>query len=423
MPREDERSGLARGPLRSLFPMPTNAPQQTAAEPGVRPLLLTGGWSRGGVRPVAEESVRIGAAEPRPLEALRAAFAAGPGMRGDGWCGWLSYDAGRRIEARASARAREGGLPLAELRRVEMGVGGEASAGGTSGARGRLVSEPGRDGYVASAARVLELIRAGDIYQANLAHRLRGRFSGSGAALYGRLASAARPLHGMYMESGALEDGRAVAVLSLSPELFLSFDARTRRLVTRPMKGTRAGHGGERELLEAEKDRAELAMIVDLMRNDLGRVCEFGSVRVEEARRIERHATGRGAVLQATATVSGRVREGLGACEILAATFPPGSVTGTPKIRAMQVIDELEPFARGPYCGCLGVFADDGSFELAVAIRTAVILGRRDEAGGFADAELSYCVGAGIVADSEPEAEWAETLAKAGVLAGEFEIG
>jgi para-aminobenzoate synthetase component 1 len=286
-----------------------------------------------------------------------------------------------------------------------------------------LRSESGRGAYIAAVERALAYIRAGDIYQANVAHRLVGRFSGSGAELFGRLSAAASPRHGMYFESAPLAEGARMGLVSLSPELFLSFDAGTRRLVTRPMKGTRPGSGDPAELRDAEKDRAELAMIVDLMRNDLGRVCEFGSVRVERAREIERHASGAGGVLQATATVSGVVREGLGAAEILRATFPPGSVTGTPKIRAMQVIEELEPFARGPYCGCLGKFEDDGSFELAVAIRTAVIRGRVDEGtGAFVDAELSYCVGAGIVADSDPEAEWEETLAKAGVVGGEFEV-
>ncbi|MCC7387137.1 MAG: chorismate-binding protein [Phycisphaerales bacterium] len=233
----------------------------------------------------------------------------------------------------------------------------------------------------------------------------------------------ALPRHGMGLVGAPLGAGVGYAVLSLSPELFLSFDAGTRRLVTRPMKGTRPGDGDERELRDAEKDRAELAMIVDLMRNDLGRVCDFGSVRVEAAREIERHGVGAGAVLQATATVSGVVRAGVGIGEILAATFPPGSVTGTPKVRAMQVIDELEPFARGPYCGCIGTIGDDGSFGLAVSIRTAVVRGRVDASGEFVDAEFRYCVGAGIVADSDPGAEWEETIAKARVVEPVFEIG
>ncbi len=128
-------------------------------------------------------------------------------------------------------------------------------------------------------------------------------------------------------------------------------------------------------------------------------------------------------MLQATATVSGTVREGLTTADILEATFPPGSVTGTPKIRAMQIIDELEPFARGPWCGCLGVFHDNGSFELAVAIRTIVIKGQvQPGTDTFDNAELIYPVGAGIVADSDPESEWLETLDKARVLETVFDI-
>ncbi|MBK7403575.1 MAG: anthranilate synthase component I family protein [Phycisphaerales bacterium] len=280
----------------------------------------------------------------------------------------------------------------------------------------------GREGYLAAVEQGLEYIRAGDVYQVNLAHRLGGRFRGSAEALYAALVEGARPRHGLGVVS-MLGGGMGRAVLSLSPELFLSFDAGTRRIVTRPMKGTRPGDGDEAELLGATKDRAELAMIVDLMRNDLGRVCEFGSVRVETAREIERHGVGRGAVLQATATVGGVVREGVGTAEILGATFPPGSVTGAPKIRAMEIIRELEGFGRGPYCGCVGTFADDGSFELGVAIRTVVIEGPVcGETGEFVDAEISYCVGAGIVADSDPESEWRETLDKARVLEPVFHI-
>jgi para-aminobenzoate synthetase component 1 len=175
------------------------------------------------------------------------------------------------------------------------------------------------------------------------------------------------------------------------------------------MKGTRPAGGDEAELASAEKDRAELNMIVDLMRNDLGRVCRFGSVRVEEPRAIERH----GPVLQATATVSGRVRGGLDLADVLGAGFPPGSVTGTPKIRAMQIIGELEGGPRGPYCGCIGLIDRGGRARLNVAIRTALLT----EVGtGVWD--LEFPVGAGIVADSDPEAEWRETLDKAGVLTG-----
>ena len=374
------------------------------------------GWIGGAGAPLGESG--------GPLERLTGAMrVAGARSGGTGWAGYLSYELGGWIEPRAAGRRGGSGLPLAELHRVDLGGVEHEAWGGLPGARGGPVrSAQGRGAYVGAVERVLGYIRAGDIYQANIAHELRGRWSGSAERLYYDLVRGARPRHGMGFVGAPLDERTGYAVLSLSPELFLSFDAGTRRLVTRPMKGTRPGDGDARELRDAEKDRAELAMIVDLMRNDLGRVCEFGSVCVDAAREIERHGVGAGAVLQATATVSGIVREGLGTAEILAATFPPGSVTGTPKIRAMQVIDELEPFARGPYCGCMGTFADDGSFELAVSIRTAVVRGGVAAGGGFFYGGFTYCVGAGIVADSEPESEWEETIAKARVLEPMFEI-
>jgi len=158
------------------------------------------------------------------------------------------------------------------------------------------------------------------------------------------------------------------------------------------------------------------------MRNDLGRVCQFGSVRVEQERVIEKHGRraeeqGSGGILQATATVAGRLREGLGVSDLLRATFPGGSVTGAPKIRAMQIIEQLEPVERAPYCGAIGFVSDSGHAAFNVAIRTAMITGTpgdaRDEIKGGV---LHWPVGAGIVADSDPGAEWEETLAKAGVI-------
>ena len=267
---------------------------------------------------------------------------------------------------------------------------------------GPLTSVPGRAGYLAMVRRGLGAIGAGDVYQVNLAHRLSARFGGSPRAFFAALLRRAEPIHGMYAEIPAFE---GASVCSASPELFLRYDSRTRRVVTRPMKGTRPIDADPDELRHADKDRAELNMITDLMRNDLGRVCEFGSVRVDTPRAIEPHGR---SVLQATSTVSGTLRQGLSHADLLAATFPPGSVTGTPKIRAMQLIDELEPTPRGFYCGAIGWLDDSGDMELNVAIRTAVI----------ARGELHYHVGAGIVADSDPEAEWGETLDKAGVLAG-----
>ena len=384
-------------------------------------------------------------AQENPLEALGALLSpqstgipGNPGNAGNAWMGWLAYDLAASIEPGVLSRSTFPPDPLAMLQRVDLASHAPQTTAPNPHASPRTVlrSSQGREAYKRAVRRALEYIRAGDVYQANIAHQFTGRFSGSPAELFAALAGSADPVHGLGLiaptasqsrpgrpAAPALPVSETIAVLSLSPELFLAYDAPTRRITTRPMKGTRPGNADPHELRDAEKDRAELAMIVDLMRNDLGRVCEFGSVQVDDPRAIERHASGPGAVLQATATVSGTVREGTTTADILAATFPPGSVTGTPKLRAMQIIDELEPFARGPYCGCLGLFHDNGSFELAVAIRTLVIRGTvKPGTDTFDDALLTYCVGAGIVADSDPESEWLETLDKARVLSTVFDI-
>ncbi|RKY26470.1 MAG: aminodeoxychorismate synthase, component I, partial [Planctomycetota bacterium] len=174
---------------------------------------------------------------------------------------------------------------------------------------------------------------------------------------------------------------------------------------TRPIKGTRprredaaADTAMKRELLNSEKDAAELAMIVDLERNDLGRVCEFGTVRVDEARTLETYAT----VHHLVATVTGTMREGCDIVDLLRATFPGGSITGAPKIRAMEIIDELEPTARSIYTGAIGYIGLDGRADLNIAIRTLLLDGSR----------ATFQVGGGIVADSQPEAEYQETMDK-----------
>jgi len=272
----------------------------------------------------------------------------------------------------------------------------------------------GKDRYLHDAARVLEYIRAGDVYQVNLAHELRAEFRGSARSLFRELVTRSRPWFGAYLES--TDAKRSRSILSFSPELFLDYDPASRRVLTRPMKGTRPGAASPRELDTAAKDRAELAMIVDLMRNDLGRVCDFGTVRVDTPRTIEHHGGNTG-VIQATATVSGTLRNGLTIHDLLRATFPGGSVTGAPKIRAMQIIDELEPTTRGPYCGAIGYISDNGHAAFNIAIRTALIEGEGGAAPGvFDDATLRYSVGAGIVADSDPESEWHETMDKARFL-------
>ncbi len=276
-------------------------------------------------------------------------------------------------------------------------------------ALGALSSDMGQAGYMQRVQRVLEYIRAGDVYQVNLAHRMRASFAGSHRGLFAKMMQAAQPWMGAYME---FEDGDVpCALASASPELFIDYDPATRRVTTRPMKGTRqadadATQAFAHDLRDSVKDQAELTMIVDLMRNDLGRVSELGSVRVETPRTIESHGSKSAGVLQATATVSARAMDGLTWLDLLRAIFPGGSVTGAPKIRAMQIIDELELGPRGPYCGAIGYISDCGHAAFNIAIRTAAVRGD----------ELTYSVGAGLVADSDPLAEWQETLVKSAVL-------
>lgn len=316
----------------------------------------------------------------------------------------------------------------AELLEIAESCAGEHRADG-SFMIGPLQSGMGRSAYEAAVARTIGYIRAGDIFQANIAHALSGSFEGEPRAFFQALLERAAPWYGAYLdvtsgrvaaaEVGEVRDGAGRrALCSVSPELFLEVDAAARRVTTRPIKGTRHGPRAASELAANTKDIAELVMIVDLMRNDLGRVCEFGSVRVEEARTVEAHAGGQ--LHHGVSTVSGTLREGATLADLLRATFPPGSVTGAPKIRAMQIIRELEPTPRGPYCGCIGYISDSGDAAFSVAIRTALVeqgVGGAGGAGGAGgernDGRVSYSVGAGIVADSEPGAEWAESLDKA----------
>ncbi|MFM9958379.1 MAG: anthranilate synthase component I family protein [Phycisphaerales bacterium] len=256
----------------------------------------------------------------------------------------------------------------------------------------------GRAWYEAAVARCIDLIRAGDLFQANLAHRLECPFEGSARALFAAVLEQASPHHAAYL------DLPHKTVVSASPELFLEADFAAGgegagRVSTRPIKGTsRAEHATQLET--SEKDRAELVMITDLMRNDLGRVATFGTVRVDAPRRLERH----GPIVHTSAGVSARLRPGVTPLDLLRATFPAGSITGAPKVRAMQVIDELEHSApRGSYCGTIGVLSATGHSIWSVAIRTATI------SSGL----LTYPVGAGIVEGSDPALEWEETLHKA----------
>ncbi|MSR45081.1 MAG: anthranilate synthase component I family protein [Phycisphaerales bacterium] len=248
-------------------------------------------------------------------------------------------------------------------------------------------------------ARTIEFIRAGDLFQANITQEFRAAFTGSSRAFALDALECASPRYGAYLE---LDDERAL--LSLSPELFLSVDGSTRTVTTRPIKGSRPSLEHINDLLESEKDAAELHMIVDLMRSDLGRVCSIGSVRVETARALESHPT----ILHAVAEVSGRLAPRNDLADLIAATFPAGSITGAPKVRAMQVIDELETTRRGPYCGAIGFSSGCGSSLFNVAIRTAALTRDADTSRW----NIDYRAGCGIVAESDPIAEDAECLDK-----------
>jgi para-aminobenzoate synthetase component 1 len=255
------------------------------------------------------------------------------------------------------------------------------------------------DGYVEAVARVREYILAGDVFQANLSQRFEAPFAEPPWAFYRRLrARNAAPF-------AAFLDFPDVVVLSASPERFLRVDAGG-HVETRPIKGTRPrGLGPEHDaalgaaLTESAKDQAENLMIVDLMRNDLSRVCAPGTVRVPELFALERYAT----VHHLVSTVVGDLAAGMDALDLLRAAFPGGSITGAPKVRAMEIISELEPSARGVYCGAIGYWSVNGQLDSSIGIRTAVALAGR----------IYFSAGGGIVADSDPEQEYRETLDKA----------
>lgn len=247
--------------------------------------------------------------------------------------------------------------------------------------------------------RIKEWIAAGDIYQVNLSQTFEAVVRGGSLFnLYQKLREASPAPMAAWLSLGGKE------VLSSSPESFLNI--RGRQIETRPIKGTRPrfldpseDRRSAYELQTSSKEIAELVMITDLLRNDLGQVCEFGSVEVSEMLRLESLAQ----VHHLVSTITGTLRTGTDAINALAACFPGGSITGAPKLRAMEIIHELEKQARGIYCGAIGWLGFDGSCSFNIAIRTMV---RHNE-------QLTYQVGAGIVADSDPQKEYEETLHKA----------
>ena len=420
--------------------------------------------SRGGAtRLEAADGAVIAASDRNPFEVLRECLAAsrigGAGLAslplGPGFYGYLSYDLAPHVESTAGL-APQGDIALPDLwfglyeavlvldheaqqafvvgrgaaceMLDEALAGAAAGRGGSGDALRRSRGAPAvrevacnmtPEQFCGAVAKAHEYIAAGDIYQVNLSRRYTVSLASAGglapaggqggprwAEIYLRLRDSNPAPYAAYLGVGG-----GAAVLSSSPELFL--DLRRRRVVTRPIKGTRRLYPGDEaanarareELIRSAKDRAELVMIVDLERNDLGRVSEYGTVRVTEPRTVEAYA----AVYHTVATVEGRLHAGKDVVDLLKATFPGGSITGAPKVRAMQIIAELEPTRRGVYTGAVGYLAppsrDDpaGRCALNIAIRTLIASGDT----------VHVQVGGGIVADSDPQAELQETSDKA----------
>jgi aminodeoxychorismate synthase component I len=332
-----------------------------------------------------------------PLDALRwlpDSWSAGEISYQQPWIGYLSYDLGRRFERLPVLAADRLRTPLFIFgHTLEQGEGAARKDPIYPARANPLSSTFTRDEYLNAVRRAIDYIAAGDVFQVNLSQMFTAPARQPSLDVFRRLQASAASRYGAYLSFDSLD------LISNSPELFLRVTP-DRRVITRPIKGTRPrGSGMEDELRRSTKDQAELAMIVDLERNDLGRVCEVGSIRVTEPRVIEAHPT----VYHGVATVEGELRADVTFVDLLRATFPGGSVTGAPKIRAMEIIEELEPVRRGPYCGAIGYLAADGTIEFNVAIRTMIVK----------DGLVHIPVGGGIVADSDPAAEYEETLVKA----------
>ena len=350
---------------------------------------------------------------PDEVEAVLAEADSARREHGGTLAGYIAYEAGLALEPRLRvlANARSGGMgPL-----VWLGLFDDsttiAAADMPQWLAGRIAGEghvgpldpqlsPG--GYATAFAQLQEAIRAGDIYQANLTFPLAGGFSGDPLGLYAALRPAARAGYG-----GVIFDG-SHWLLSLSPELFVSLKGQEAK--AKPMKGTRPRSADAEqdaalasELAHSVKDQAENLMIVDLMRNDLSRVAEAGSVRVDDPFAIESYPT----VHQMVSVVRAQLRDGQGAPDLVRALFPCGSITGAPKIRAMELIDAVERDPRGPYCGAIGRIDANGDAAFNVAIRT---LRLTEIENGRGKAVLG--VGGAIVADSDARTEWREALLK-----------
>jgi len=287
---------------------------------------------------------------------------------------------------------------------IDPGVWGDAMASGEAdGARGDTIagqvsSSLSREAFQRGVERIREYILAGDLFQANLTRRISARISCTGTEFYRRLLRVSPAPYAAYLDCGDFE------ITSISPELFLSLRGRAVR--TSPIKGTTRRGSTEaedealrNELAQSEKNRAENIMIVDLLRNDLSKVALPGSVSVPILAELETHPT----VHHLVSTVTATLAQGAGIGDLLRAAFPGGSITGAPKIRAMEILREIEPVRRGVYTGVIGIFSFEGDADLSIAIRTTTLR------NGMAH----YGTGGGITLASVPEEEWIETEEKA----------
>ena len=378
-----------------------------------------------------------------PFEALREilrAFRVDDGH--DDWpltsggIGYLGYELGRHIEQLPCTAVDDQGLPdlhfafyrtllLHEHRTGRTRAASLQVAGDPLGAsaqqniddvRAAILDAPGmdpaeapfvcrppvsnftREAYLESVSRIIRYIIDGDIYQANLSQRFSTEYGGDPYDLFCRLFRINPAPFFAYLDPGDFQ------VISSSPERFLNVSGS--RVETRPIKGTAprvSDPATDRQtaegLLASEKDSAELSMIVDLLRNDLGKVCRFGSVEVGEHKRLEAYTN----VHHLVSIVTGELRPEMDRIDLIRAAFPGGSITGCPKIRSMEIIDALEPNTRGVYTGAIGYIGFDGSMDLNIAIRTSILK----------ESRLTFNVGGGIVYDSSPESEYEETLHKA----------
>jgi para-aminobenzoate synthetase/4-amino-4-deoxychorismate lyase len=386
------------------------------------PFALTGRWAGGGAIVGASPVEVMEGGDP--FDVLdRVPPARGDAVVGGGWFGWLGYGLGERVERVPPRPPRPAPIPDAHLayydhvlrldrdgrwwfealatpaREAALEARLEtlrqrlaaAPQGGDPGVGTFALRAPGAAGHVWAVRECVERIAAGEIFQANLCLRLETEWAGDVAELYAQAAARLRPAY------GACFPAPWGGIASLSPELFLRRRGRT--VTTGPIKGTAPLDADPDALWASAKDRAEHVMIVDLMRNDLGRVSEYGSIVAPEVPEARRHP----GVWHLVSEVSGRLREDAGDGALLRATFPPGSVTGAPKVQALHVISELEATGREVYTGAIGFASPLAGLELNVAIRTF-------EAR---DGLLWLGAGGGIVAESDPQAELEECLVKA----------